>query len=136
MSMSYGPESAQNKVRDGQFKKSTRTYLFKQGTIANTSFVAIPFNSPNKSAAMVLANHLLSAKAQARKQDPSVWGAMSVLDFSRLSDDERQFFAKSKDPNSITLSASELNQNALPEIHPTWAERLEKDWEQEVARAP
>ena len=63
------------------------------GTIGNTNFVAIPFNALAKEGAMVVANFLLSPEAQARAQDPRYLGAFSVLDLSKLSDDERAAFA-------------------------------------------
>ncbi len=133
MSMSYGPETASNKVRDGQFPSTTKTYLFDAGSIANTSFVAIPWNSPNKAASMVLANFLLSPEAQLHKQDPKVWGAMTVLDPKRL-DQASQDKLAGMGQGTATLSLDDLRTKALPEIHPDWAERLEKDWLKEIAR--
>ena len=54
------------------------------GTIGNTHFVAIPYNSSAKEGAQVVANFLLSPEAQARKLDPTVWGDPTVLGLSLI----------------------------------------------------
>ena len=56
-----------------------RSFVFDGGTLGNTHFVAIPFNANAAAGAMVLANFLMSPEAQARKQDPKVWGDPTVL---------------------------------------------------------
>ncbi len=58
LDMSYNPQLAQRQVDKGLFPKSTRTYVFDYGTLSNTHYVAIPFNSPNKAGAQVVANFL------------------------------------------------------------------------------
>ncbi len=133
LSMSYGPETASSKIKEGQFPDTVRTYLFDQGTIANTNFVAIPFNSPNKAASMVVANFLLSPQAQAKKQDPEVWGSTTVLDMKRLRGEDKKRM-ESTGRGVATLSPEALLEKAVPEIHPGWAERLEKEWIGEIAR--
>ena len=51
----------------------------------NTHFVAIPYNAAAKAGALVLADFLISPEAQARKQDPKIWGDPTVLAMSKLS---------------------------------------------------
>lgn len=132
LSMSYGPETASAKIEEGQFPESTRTFVFDFGTIANTNFVAIPFNSPHKAAAMLVANVLLEPAAQIRKQDPDVWGAMTVLDLTRLDEDDAEAFEDM--PRGVaTLDLATLNAAALPEIHPSWSEVLEAVWRERIA---
>ena len=48
---------------------STIAWQHDKGTIGNTHFVAIPVNAKAKAAAQVFADFLLSAEAQARKND-------------------------------------------------------------------
>ncbi len=45
---------------------------------------------------MVLANFLLSPEAQARKQDPRIWGGATVLAVGRLTDRDRRWFEERK----------------------------------------
>ena len=75
-SFAFNPAEAATYVRDGRFPETTRSYTLKGGTIANTHFVAIPFNANDAAGAEVVANFLLSPKAQAKKQDPAGWGRL------------------------------------------------------------
>ena len=50
--MSYNPGSAANLVSQGRYPESTRTFVFDDGTICNTHYVAVPFNAANKAAAL------------------------------------------------------------------------------------
>ena len=135
LSMSYGPETASSRIREGQFPEATRTFVLDAGTLANTNFVVIPFNSEHAGAAMVVANFLLSPEAQFQKQDPSVWGTHSVLDPGRLSPEwQARFIAQ---PRGVaTLSPEVLRAHALPELDPSWIDRLEAEWRSELSRAP
>jgi putative thiamine transport system substrate-binding protein len=75
---------------------------------------------------MVLANFLMSPEAQARAQDPEVWGFGTVLSMNRLAPADRARF-DALDLGIATLSPAELGQT-LPEPHPSWMVRLEEDW--------
>jgi putative spermidine/putrescine transport system substrate-binding protein len=61
-------------VQEGRFVDTTRSYGLADGTIGNTNYTLIPFNSPNKAAAMVLQNLMISGEAQLEKAKPEVWG--------------------------------------------------------------
>ena len=100
--------------------------FFENGTIGNTHFVAIPFNSSVQAGALVTANFLISPIAQARKQDPEIWGDPTVLDVKNLIPKDRKLF----DELSLgvaTLTPEELG-NVIPEPHPTWVTEIEKKW--------
>ena len=79
ISLTFNPNDAANAIQNGELPDSVRTYIHQQGTIGNTHFVAIPFNSSAKEAAMVVANFLISPLAQLRKLDPQIWGDPTVL---------------------------------------------------------
>ncbi|MBK9050076.1 MAG: ABC transporter substrate-binding protein [Chloroflexi bacterium] len=78
--MAYNPAEASSLIENGRYPETTRTFVFDTGTIANTHYVAIPYNSPHKAAAMVVANFLLSPEAQLSKAQPENWGDLPVLD--------------------------------------------------------
>jgi putative spermidine/putrescine transport system substrate-binding protein len=46
--MAYNPAEASSLVENGRYPTTTRTFVFDTGTIANTHYVAIPYNSPTK----------------------------------------------------------------------------------------
>jgi putative thiamine transport system substrate-binding protein len=126
IAISFQPGEASALIAQGRLPESVRTFVFDDGTIGNTHFVAIPYNSPNKQAAMVLANFLMSPEAQAKKQNADVWGDETVLSFSKLSGDQRKLFTDL--PSGVaTLSPDELGPT-LPEPHPSWMTRIEERW--------
>jgi putative thiamine transport system substrate-binding protein len=100
-----------------------QSYQFASGTIGNTHFVAIPVNARAKAGAQVLANFLLSAEAQARKADISVWGDPTVLALGKLGAKEQALFNSKTAPGQVHNAAP-----ALPEPHGSWVEPLEKEW--------
>ena len=100
--------------------------MLEGGTLGNVHFVAIPYNSPHKAGAMVLANFLLSPEAQARKQDPAVWGSATVLAVDLLPAAEKARF-DSLDLGVATLKPEQLGR-ILPEPHPSWMEQIEAEW--------
>ena len=130
LSMSYNPQLAQRQIEKGLYPESTRTYLLDMGTLNNTHYVAIPFNSPNKAGAQVVANFLESPEAQLKKQDPSGWGDLTALQVDRLPEDVREEFAELS--GEATLSTDRLQDNRLPEARVEWLLALEEGWQEEV----
>lgn len=131
IALSFSPESASNAILNGQLPSTVRTFIYEGGTIGNASFLAIPFNSSATEAAMVLVNFLLSPEAQLRKQDPRELGSISVLALEKLSPEDRARFEKLP-RGPATLSPEQLGK-PLPEPHPFWMERLEKEWQKRYA---
>jgi len=131
LSMSYNPNLAQRQIQKGLYPESTRTYLFDMGTLSNTHYVAIPFNSQNKAGAQVVANFLESPEAQAAKQDPETgWGDLPAIEVDRLPEEEQELFESPDNP--ATLSNEELQENQLPEARTEWLLELEEGWQNRV----
>ncbi|MBE2202007.1 MAG: extracellular solute-binding protein, partial [Anaerolinea sp.] len=127
----YNPAEASSLVENGRYPESTRTFVFDTGTIANTHYVAIPYNSPHKAAAMVVANYLLSPAAQLSKAQPANWGDLPVLDPALLPADWQANFAAIP-RGAATLSTEELAANRLPELQAPWLTAIEQAWTAEV----
>lgn len=122
----FNPSEASSAVKAGELPDTVRSFTFTGGTLANTHFVAIPFNASAKAGALVAADFLLSPEAQARKQDPAFWGDPTVLSIEKLPDADQERFA-SIDLGVATLKPGELGP-ALDEPHPSWMVRLEAEW--------
>jgi len=131
LSLSFWPFEASQMIRSGMFPKTVRTYVMDIGTIGNANFLAIPYNSSSREAAMVVINFLLSPEAQLLSQDPTVRGTFSVLDMDRLPEEFRRKFAE-MDLGPATLSAKELG-TPLAEPHPSWLNRLVDEWHERYA---
>jgi putative spermidine/putrescine transport system substrate-binding protein len=120
-------------VENGKFPASTRTYGLADGTIGNTNYTLIPFNSPNKAAALVLQNVLLSGEAQYEKSRPEVWGTSPAIEISRTSPEIQAKFASLKQHPSV-MPVSELAKNALPELQSSWISAIEKGWLENIGK--
>jgi putative thiamine transport system substrate-binding protein len=127
LALSFNPTEAVNSVMRNELPDSVRTHIPDQGTLANVSFVAIPFNASHKAAAMVTADFLLSVPAQLRAQDPLYLGGTPVIDIRMLSAEEQALFADTRQSHHSAppLTAERLQ---LQEPHPSWMDALEEAW--------
>ncbi len=129
----FNPSEASGAIANGELPDTVRSFTFPAGTLANTHFVAIPYNAAAKAGAMVLANFLISPEAQARKQDPKIWGDPTVLAMSKLSPEDKARF-DALDLGVATLKPDQLGP-AIDEPHPSWMERLETEWKRRYGAA-
>jgi putative spermidine/putrescine transport system substrate-binding protein len=126
-SMSNNQHDVVNKIRQGVLPSTARALVLRDGTIANSHFVGIPFNAPNPAGAMVVANLLLSPDAQFEKQKPEVWADGTVLNVRVVPEPWRSRFANAEsDPQAIPRDS--LSRYAVPEVSPRYHERLNVDW--------
>lgn len=131
ITLSFHPAEAAAAVRDGLLPATVRPFTFAKGSIGNTSFVAIPYNAAHQAGALVLANFLISAEAQARAQSITYLGNLNVLDLARLPAAERARFVQ--DSNPALPNAAQLGTPQL-EPHASWMTRIEAEWRQRYTR--
>lgn len=127
ISLSFTPAEAAVSVLSGKLPESVRTFTLRKGSIGNTSFVAIPFNSRAKEGAMLLANFLIDPATQARAQDVTQIGSLNVLDAAKLSAAQRALF-DALTPSPALPSAADLGRPQL-EPHASWMIRLTAEWQ-------
>jgi putative spermidine/putrescine transport system substrate-binding protein len=127
----YDPAQFGLAVDAGTYPDTTRSFGLADGTIGNTNYTLIPFNSPNKAAAMVVQNLLLSGEAQLEKAKTEVWGAAPAIEISRTTPEVQQGFAAIK-AHPAVVPAAELAKAALPELQADWLTAIEKGWAENV----
>ena len=130
--LSFDPASTAAAIKQGLLPPTARVLIPEAGSIGNVSFVAIPYNARHTAGARVVANFLLSPRAQAHMQNIEVLGAFSVLDFDRLSAEQRARFEAL--PDAPALPSREALGRTLPEPHPSWMTRLIETWAQRYTR--
>jgi putative thiamine transport system substrate-binding protein len=123
LAFTFNPNDAANEIAAGRLASSLTSYQFPGGTIANTHFLAIPFNASAREGAQVVTNFLLGAEAQARKADITVWGDPTVLDLGRLAAAQRSLFGAKALPGQVEAVAP-----AIAEPHASWVKPLEREW--------
>ena len=132
MMVSFNPAEAAVSVNAGLLPDSVRTTVFARGTIGNTSFVAIPYNAAHKEGAMVVADFLLEPATQAHAQDYRQMGNFSVLDFAKLSPNEKRRFDEL--PKSPALPTNADLGTTVLEPHPSWMTRIANEWEKRYTK--
>ena len=123
LALTFNPNEAANEIAAKRLPASVYSFQFSAGTVGNTHFLAIPFNTSAKEGAQVVINFLMSPQAQARKADIAHWGDPTVLAMDKLAPADRARFASGSLPGQLDKSAP-----ALPEPHGSWVDPLEKEW--------
>ena len=126
ITMTDVPGTAAGLVEIGRFPNSTSTFVFKEGTLGNTSYIGIPNNAANSAGAKVLANLLLSPEAQAEKAIPAVWGYDPAIDITRVGAKKALFDAIPT--HSALEPIRDRGSYVLPELAADWNTALEEGW--------
>ena len=129
MSMSYGPFSVSTGIDQGIYTDTTRTFVFDNGTIGNTNYMAIAYNSPNKAGAMVVIDAIISAEMQLTQY--AQLRELPVVDAAKLTDEEKAAF-DAVDLGKGVLSQAELLAHRLPEMPASLVPVIEEIWLNEV----
>lgn len=129
MDMSYGPFSVATGIAEGTYTDTTRTFVFDNGTIGNTNYMAIAFNSPNKAGAMVVINAILSTELQLTQYEQL--RELPVVSADKLSAEEQAAF-DAVDLGEGVLSQAELLEHRLPEMPADLVPVIEEIWLNEV----
>lgn len=123
IALTFNPNEAANEIAAKRQADTVYAWQMVGGTLANTHFLAIPFNANAPAGAQVVLNFLLSPQAQARKADLAVWGDPTVLAMEKLPADQRQRFTAGLQPGQVEHPAV-----AILEPHGSWVEPLEREW--------
>lgn len=131
MTMDYYPSTAQRMIDKGIFPKTAKTVVLKEGALANTHYVTIPFNSSHKENAKVVADFLLGIDAQVSKLNSENWGDFSVLDVSKLSPTDAEKL-QSVDLGEATLPLNALNSAKIQEFPAEHISMIEEEWKRNI----
>ncbi len=121
----YGPGAVGNRVADGTFPATTREAVPDVGNIGNVSNIAIPVNSPDKAAAMVLANLLQDPQTQLRFFADA--GSYPAIDVARTDPATQEAFAAVQ-PSPSVLPLEQLTANVRPELDSGYVTAVDDAW--------
>jgi putative spermidine/putrescine transport system substrate-binding protein len=131
------PSGAAPWIGSGQIPPTSKGFAFTENMIGDFNYVAIPYNAPNKAAALVLANLMLRPDRQAAQVQPDNgfccgWG----IDVSRVTDEAglaaiaeafENLGAAAEDPNILAGAL-------VADIAAEYQALIEADWEANVLR--
>ena len=123
ISLSFNPNEASSQITQNNLRKSTKTFTFQNGSIANTHFLAIPKYSKNIDQSLLIIDKLISPKYQSLKLKNDIWGDPTVLDFTKLSMEDKSLFLYKNIENNLKTDAPKKT-----EPHNSWTEVIEKNW--------
>jgi len=106
-SLSTDTNKASRLAKAELYPYAARAFVFDDGTAGTNDGVVIAHSAPNKSGAMIVANYMISAEAQAYKYAPSKGGSVPVVDTSRMSAEE------AKKIKGVTVKRSDMKQEML-----------------------
>jgi putative spermidine/putrescine transport system substrate-binding protein len=129
MTLSYNPNAASDSIGT-TYPATAQGFVFNDtiGTIANTNYVLIPSNSPNKLAALVAGNLIGSA--------PAMFSRAKVKFLSQVYNPESDAFTSGgwdapfelMDTSSADPTTEVLRENRADEIGTKYSERFTVDW--------
>jgi putative spermidine/putrescine transport system substrate-binding protein len=126
--LNYGALASFTNVDKGLFPKTTRVTAFKEGMIGNISYVTIPYNSPNKAGAQVIANIMQSPAAQLKMHVDGVIGSPAIV--MAKTPLAAKYRVLPVHPSST--SPSVLAKNANPELTSAWLKAIDNGWIKDV----
>lgn len=131
--MGYTINKVNMKISTNEFPKSSKSFLLDNGTLFNNHYLAIPNNSPNKDEAIEVIECFVTPEMQALKQDPANWGDFTVLDLSKLSNEQKEMFNNLGDIDRLPTTL-ELNEKRVPELSASKVVILEEGWKENVGK--
>jgi len=128
--VNYDPSFVDTEITNGQLPPTTKSFVFETGTIGNTNFLGIPYNSPHKAAALVAINFLGSFEACLSRAQPVNWGAMQALDHNSIPSSWEALLGEAFPSDSVTIE--ELSDHRLAELDDSYVVRLQNDWQARI----
>ncbi|MCJ7690883.1 MAG: ABC transporter substrate-binding protein [Clostridiaceae bacterium] len=131
MTMGFEVGKTAGLIKKGEYPETVKSFVFDTGTIGNSHYLAVPYNSQNKAAALLVIDFLQSPKAQIEKLKAEVWGDMPAVDVNKLSDDQNAEL-KAAEAGPGALSIKELSEHRLPEMKSQYIDWIKEIWISEI----
>ncbi len=127
----FSEGGAESKVEQGLYPESTRAYVWENGTVLNSNFLGIPYNSGNKAGAMVAINYMMSPEGQYNRQVRSGRESRTILDMDLLPEEWKQKF-NSAPSRKYSPNPEVMAQNAIQEPAAEYMINLFEDFRTQV----
>ena len=130
-SMTFDIDHASTVSKLDLYPLGAKEFVFDTGTTGQNFYAAIPFNSNNKSAAILSINYMISLEAQNYKYDPKKWGNLPSLDSEYMKSEDAKILRK------VNLKRSDMKEENLlsvriPEVPKVISDKLYELWKIEI----
>lgn len=133
MTMGFEVGKTAGLIAAGVYPDTVKSYVFDTGTIGNAHYLAVPYNAPEKAAALLLIDFLQSPSAQIEKMNPDIWGDMPAFDVSKVSEADQEALA-ALDGGKGSVGLKELTEKRLPEMQAKYIDWMKDLWVENVGR--
>ncbi len=131
------PSGAATLIEAGLVPPTASAFAWDNNMIGDFNYVAIPYNAPNRAAALVLANTILQPELQAAQVIPANgFGLGFGIDVTAVTD-EASIAALEDAQNNLgeaAAPAEDLANSLVPDTTAEYQNRIEADWEANVLR--
>ena len=131
MTMGFEVFKSAGLVTSGIYKNTVKTFVFNTGTIGNSHYLAVPYNSPNKAAALLVMDYLESPVSQIEKLKTNVWGDMPAFDESKL-DSTQKSELLSVLSTSLDIELKQITDHRLPEMKSNYIDWIKEIWTNQI----
>lgn len=122
-------------IADGEVPPTAGAFAFDNYMIGDYSYLAIPFNAPNKAAALVLIDLILRPDMQAAQIDPEEGAGFGLaIDANRLTEEQAAVIEQAFADLVGAAPPEELTAALVSDIAPEYQTAIEEDWEANVLR--
>jgi putative spermidine/putrescine transport system substrate-binding protein len=130
-----GVSGAAPQIAAGTIPETARAFTFEDNMIGDFNYVAIPYNAPNKAAALVLANLILRPDRQAAQVIPeNGFGLGFAIDAGRVEDADMVALLDEAMTTfgDAAVPPAELSAALVGDISAEYQALIERDWEANV----
>tara|TARA_B100001109_G_scaffold255716_1_gene260298 strand:- start:688 stop:1905 length:1218 start_codon:yes stop_codon:yes gene_type:complete len=131
LSFGFNEGGIEDKVRQGLFPNTTRSYAWDNGTVKNTNYLGIPYNAKNKAGAMAVINFLISPEAQLKRLTPDEMNTSTILEVNKLPEAWKKKF-KEMPGRKYGADLNDLEGHAIKEPKPEYMIKVYEDFRTEV----
>ena len=131
------PSGATGNIKSGLVPPTSRAFAFKANLIGDFNYVAIPFNAPNKAAALVTANLILRPDRQAAQVQPANGFCCGwAIDVNRVTDagHKEAIAVAMQNLGDAAADPKNLASALVADIAAEYQTRIEADWQSYVLR--
>ncbi|MFD1672425.1 ABC transporter substrate-binding protein [Agrilactobacillus yilanensis] len=134
MTFSYNQMYAATQKKAGVFTDDAQTFVFDKGTIGNYNYLAIPKTAPDKAAAVVLINTMLSQKAQTERLKLKYGAVVPPYSAAKMPSAMTEKINATAETDH-TLTTQTLADKRLPEVSGKKIPIIESLWKEYVLNA-
>lgn len=133
MSMNFDHNHGTDMIKEFLYPDGTKPFFLEDTMVGRTHYLAIPFNSTNKSGSMVAINYCLSVEAQASKFKLRTWGDIPVLDRDLMTTEEIRLLNKSV-TKKTSPKLDPILDNRVPDMSTDIKKIIDEIWIEEFGQ--